>query len=310
MVTNKNLAIIKPTKAEQLLIETIRQEIEQGKVVTYWKVGKHIKKHLLKNKDRANYGATLFPLLSENLKIDVTTLYRSVTFFEEYPKILDTCQELTWSHMRLLLAIPDIEQRKALEKQVKKEHLSVSELTALIHHPTTKELPKTKPILKVSRTAPYVYQTKQIQAKDMLDLGFNVFLDGKTLTAKGSTRLHLNSIPHYTYKAYVLEVLDGDTIWADIDLGLNTWTTQKLRFRGINSEGIETKGGRTAKDYVLKALKDCKFIAIKTSMRDKYTRYLVDIFYDKDEQDLLKLINNGKFLNQELLDTGLAVEYL
>ena len=162
MVTVKDLATIQPTKAEQLLIATIRQEIEQGKLVTYWKVGKHIKKHLLKNKDRANYGATLFPLLAENLKIDVTTLYRSVTFYEEYPKILATWQELTWSHMRLLLAITDIEQRKALEKQVKKEHLSVSELTALIHHSATNELPKTKPILEVTRTAPYVYQTKQI----------------------------------------------------------------------------------------------------------------------------------------------------
>ena len=310
MVINKDLAIIKPTKAEQLLIETIRQEIEQGKLVTYWKVGKHIKKHLLKNKERANYGATLFPLLAENLKIDVTTLYRSVTFFEEYPKILDSTQELTWTHYTVLLAIPDIEQRRALETQVKKEHLSVSELKEIIHHSVTKELPKTKPILEVTRTVPYVYQTKQIQGKDMVDLGFNVFLDGKTLQEKGSARTHLNSIPHYTYKAFVLEVLDGDTIWADIDLGLNTWTTQKLRFRGINSEGIETKEGRTAKDYVIKVLKDCKFIAIKTSWRDKYTRYLVDIFYDKDEQDLLKLINNGKFLNQELLDIGFCVEYI
>ena len=54
MVTNKNLEIIKPTKAEQLLINVIRQEIEQGKQralnamekekhKTYWNIGKHIK---------------------------------------------------------------------------------------------------------------------------------------------------------------------------------------------------------------------------------------------------------------------------
>ncbi|MEI7942155.1 MAG: DUF1016 N-terminal domain-containing protein [Candidatus Riflemargulisbacteria bacterium] len=310
MVTGKDLEIIKPSKAEQLLIETIRQEVEQGKLVTYWKVGKHIKKHLLKNKDRANYGATLFPLLSENLKIDVTTLHRSVTFFEEYPKIVATWQQLTWSHVKVLLAIHDKTERQILENKVIEKHLKINELNELIHYPKTKQTSATKPILEVTRTAPYVYQTKQIQGKDMVDLGFNVFLDGTTLAEKGSERLHLNSIPHYTYKAFVLEVLDGDTIWADIDLGLNAWTTQKLRFRGINSEGIETKEGRTAKDYVLNALKDCEFIAIKTSWRDKYTRYLVDIFYDKDEQDLLKLINNGKFLNQELLDVGLVLEYL
>jgi endonuclease YncB( thermonuclease family) len=309
MVTGKDLETIQPTKAELLLIETIRQEIEQGKLVTYWKVGKHIKKHLLKNKERANYGVALFPLLSKHLKIDATTLHRSVTFFEEYPKIVATWQQLTWSHVKVLLAIHDKTERQILENTVIEKHLKINELNELIHYPKTKQTSATKSILEVSRTAPYVYQTKQIQGKDMVDLGFNVFLDGKTLQEKGATRLHLNSIPHYTYKAFVLEVLDGDTIWADIDLGLNAWTTQKLRFRGINSEGIETKEGRTAKDFVINALKDCEFIAIKTSWRDKYTRYLVDIFYDKNEQDLLKLINNGKFLNQELLDVGLSVEY-
>ncbi len=320
MTIGKNLEIIKPTKAEQLLISTIRQEIEQGKERalvaveqekknTYWTIGKHIKEYLLLNKDKSDYGQYLYKLLSLNLDVGQTNLYLSVKFYEEYPQIVRAPGRLTWTHLTKLLTIPDKQKRQELEDKVITENLSSRELTALIHHPSTKEVPKTKPILEVSRTAPYVYQTKQIQGKDMVDLGFNVFIDSKTLPAKGSARLHLNSIPHYTYKAFVLEVLDGDTIWADIDLGLNTWTTQKLRFRGINSEGLETKEGRTAQNFVTNALKDCEFIAIKTSWRDKYTRYLVDIFYNKDEKNLLQLINTGKFLNQELLDAGLSIEY-
>ena len=67
--------------------------------------------------------------------------------------------------------------------------------------------------------------------------------------------------------------------------------------------------GKTAKDYVASKLSGCKFIAVKTYWRDKFTRYIADIFYDKKETDLANLIQNGKFLNQELLDKNLAVKY-
>ncbi len=296
------------TDEEQTLIETIRTEIEQGKLVTYWKIGKHIKKHLLKNKKRADYGKTLFPLLSEHLSIDVTTLYRSVTFFEEYPKILDSSQELTWTHMRILLSITDESARQALIKQVIEKHLTVVELKELIHHSEAHSDKVSDLILEVERTAPYVFEAKIVQGRDMIDLGFNFFIDTPTKT-KGESRVELGSVPHYTYRATLLEVLDGDTIWVDIDLGYNTWTTQKLRFRGVNSAEIVTPEGKTAKDHAAACLSECKFIAVKTYWRDKFTRYLADIFYDKNEADLAKLIQNGKFLNQELLDEGYAVEY-
>ena len=48
-----------------------------------------------------------------------------------------------------------------------------------------------------------------------------------------------------------------------------------------------------------KALKGLDYIIIRSSKSDKYDRYLADVFYGKDE----------KFLNQQLLDEGLAVGY-
>lgn len=107
----------------------------------------------------------------------------------------------------------------------------------------------------------------------------------------------------------MVEVLDGDTIWVQIDLGVKTWTTQKLRLRGINSAEIVTPEGKTAKDYIATRLAGCKFIGVKTYWSDKYTRYLADIFYNKKEADLNHLIQNVTFLNQELLDKGLAARY-
>ncbi len=78
---------------------------------------------------------------------------------------------------------------------------------------------------------------------------------------------------------------------------------------GINTKDLETAEGKTAKEYIESRLKECKFIAIKTFWRDKFTRYLVNIFYKKRETDLNEIAATGKFLNQELLDKNLAVKY-
>ncbi len=116
-------------------------------------------------------------------------------------------------------------------------------------------------------------------------------------------------VPHYTYRAYVIEIIDGDTLWVNIDLGFDSWTTQKLRLKGINTKAIETKEGQNVKEYMESSLKGCKFIAVKTYWRDKFTRYLADIYYKKGEVDLYKLAQEGRFMNQELLDRELAVKY-
>lgn len=124
------------------------------------------------------------------------------------------------------------------------------------------------------------------------------------------TNMDKGVAPYYTYKAYVIEVIDGDTIWVNIDLGFSTWTKQKLRLKGINAKELETAEGQNAKEYIEARLNQCKFIAVKTYWRDKYTRYLADIFYIKRETDINKVAQEGAFLNQELLDEGLAIKYL
>lgn len=115
----------------------------------------------------------------------------------------------------------------------------------------------------------------------------------------------------YTYKAYLTRVVDADTPWAEIDLGLGGVTLQKMRLRGIDAPEISTAAGRRAKRFVEKLLKPCPFIVVKTykDQSDKYDRYLVDIFYLAGENDPQVVASEGKFLNQELLDAGLAGRY-
>jgi len=114
---------------------------------------------------------------------------------------------------------------------------------------------------------------------------------------------------NYTYKAQVLDIIDGDTIWLMINLGFGAFHRRKVRFRGINTAPVETEEGVRAKDFVISQLTPCKFIAVKTYWRDKYDRYLVDVFYDCNEGDFESVVQNGAFLNQVLLDKKHAVRY-
>jgi endonuclease YncB( thermonuclease family) len=59
---------------------------------------------------------------------------------------------------------------------------------------------------------------------------------------------------------------------------------------------------KKAKEFVQKKLNNVDFIVIKTYRPDKYSRYITDVFYSNEYNDLSSIINNGNFLNQELLE--------
>lgn len=110
----------------------------------------------------------------------------------------------------------------------------------------------------------------------------------------------------YTYAAQVVKVIDGDTLKVEVRIDGTSWIKKKLRLRRINCPEIDMPGGKKARDFVVKALKDCPWIVIKTYSTDIYDRYLADIFYLEGCDDPAKIALEGKLLNQELLDAGLA----
>jgi len=292
------------------LIARIESKFEHKKKLAFWDMGKDINAHLKKKHRRSDYGTYMVQKMSAQLKIDKSSIYLSVRFFEAYPKIVETSLQLTWSHYVVLLTIPDLAARKQLEEQAISDHLSSRDLAKLIRSEKTHALPA-PPTLSIERTAPFVYVAETVLGQTMVDLGFTLSANitaPSPITLEQHPHIHLGSTPHYTYKAVVIEVVDGDTFWAVLDLGFNMFSTQKLRLRGIDAPELNTPEGLNAKEYVQTQLRGCTFIAIKTYWRDKYDRYLADVLYDKDETNLATLVANGKFLNQELLDKGLAVK--
>lgn len=108
----------------------------------------------------------------------------------------------------------------------------------------------------------------------------------------------------YTYKATVKEVVDDDTLWADVDQGFRFWSLKKFRFRGIDA--AEIGKGKQASDFVKQTLTQVPFIVLTATGRDKFGRPLADVFYLKGTEDQEKVLREGIYLNQELLDRSLA----
>ena len=342
-----NLPTTQITPEVQSLIDDIRTEIDEGKErainameqekrVTYWNVGKHIKEHLMLNEGKEDYGTYTIANLSKELSVSKTLLYDSVHLYEEYPDIVHTREQLTWSHMRVLVKVPEKETRQVFEEKVVEDKLSVRDLKDLVKKEKAREqgiedpgaddeaeqLPE-RPVLNLKRGQPYTYRLQNKQGKTMVDLGFRTYVSSPVVDAAEDeivqvkkseqqysfTNMDKGVVPYYTYKAYVIEVIDGDTIWVDIDLGFNTWTTQKLRLKGINAKDITTEDGQSAKQYIEDCIGSCEFIAVKTYWRDKFTRYLADIFFMESEKNLAVVAEEGTYLNQELLDEGLTERY-
>ncbi len=55
-------------------------------------------------------------------------------------------------------------------------------------------------------------------------------------------------------------LIDGDTVWLDIDCGFRVWTRQKVRLRGIDAPELPTAEGQRAKDFVVRALSELPFV--------------------------------------------------
>lgn len=112
----------------------------------------------------------------------------------------------------------------------------------------------------------------------------------------------------FYYKAYVLDVTDGDTIKVDWDLGRRTAAPKEIiRFSRIDAIELNADGGITAKWFVRERILN-QTVILKTELdRDSLTKYggfnrfLAEVFYKTPEG----WIN----LNDELLEAGLAGYY-
>jgi micrococcal nuclease len=107
----------------------------------------------------------------------------------------------------------------------------------------------------------------------------------------------------YEYKIKnLVEVIDGDTIDIEIDLGFDVFVKQRLRLQGIDSPESRTKNlvekelGLKAKAWLSKKLKQSNLIVqtIKLDSSEKYGRMLGVIYKQGEEISINdQMINEG-----------------
>jgi micrococcal nuclease len=107
----------------------------------------------------------------------------------------------------------------------------------------------------------------------------------------------------------VTNVVDGDTIDVEIDLGFSVSYSQRLRLAGIDTPESRTTDkaekvlGLEAKEYLKNKVKDAKDVIVKTEKPDsseKYGRILGWVYVD----------GSGKSVNEQMIEDGYAWGYL
>lgn len=332
-----------PQKFYDTLIAAIRREFQQGlaraqkavnrhRVITYWRTGRHIHRFLA---DVPGPEAVHLIPIADKLDYSLDVVRKILRFYRCFPK-LPKNPPLSWSRYRALLTAP-ASQRTLLLKKAIVEDIGAEELYALISVSRRRGQPSSgtaasAPKLDYKRGRLFTYKTLQgkhlklEKGEIMVDCGFKWRHKVDVSADSGLTGGHIiRSVKKgkgyelkycnddfsslYTYKAEVARIVDADTFLLTIDTGFDNWLDSRVRLRGIDAPEISTALGRRAYRYVKKVLGN-RPVVIKSYKEEKYGRYLVDLFYMRTKvADPQQIAREGIFLNQELLDRGLAKLY-
>ncbi len=307
-------------QVEQTLLAGQRK-IEQAKVQTYWQTGKLISDHILRFDSRSeHYGKEVMEKLARDIDVSTTVLWRCVQFARHF-KILASWREsfpaqLSWSHYRELIAVPDDEMRLEFMKRAESAKWTSEQLAQKIRQEITQEsgghlaggqraaaeqipklIPKKGTLYTYRLIAPDSVHQEEDAPSLWIDLGFQLhrqlpaeakgFKAGQIIqTQKAKLKTQNYTVEKssegeeelFTYKAFVERVVDGDTLLVKVDLGFEMRLRQYLRLRAIDAPELATPEGKKAKAFVQRQLTSLKYILLTSSRPDKYGRYLADIF--------------------------------
>jgi len=272
---------IKLTREYISLASDLRNLLEQGRRLaieavtdvrnqTYWEMGKRLSR--ARQISEKGSAAELIGNLAGDLKIDASNLYRALQFFNAYPGGLPDKPDaklLGWASHAMLLPIKNPEERS----------------------------------FYMRRAIDMGWSSRTLRRAINSNL-FEVEADSKKRNAAHT--LDRPTSPVHNYAATVERVIDGDTLAVKIDLGFDTWRAEKIRLRGIDAPEMKTGAGVAAKAFVESELAGVGLVVIKTYKTDVYARYVGDVFYDALREDKDEIFAEGRFLNQELLNAGMA----
>lgn len=308
-----------------------RAELNLTTTHTNWEIGKRLVQEEQNGRSRAAYATQTLQKLSDDLRnrygrgFGLANLRNMRQFFQMYLKP-DIKEELSWTHYLELLRVRDHKVRSSLENLIIQKNMSPGELRRHIMVLRDGKNPVDELERPVGSTG--ILQMRLVvedgREFSYLDFGFGFwmqpydnefdgFADRQMVTAtRSKSGMQLNTYTGdprnmWLYRARLDRVVDGDTIVVFIDCGPGIRVKQILRLRRVNAAAPGEASGLKARKYVEKKLEQSGFMMIKTRKRDKYARYVADVLVGKKGQNEDDVIRDGLFLNQALLDRGLAV---
>lgn len=294
---------------------------------------------------RAKYGTQLLRQLAEDLNAAFGRGFseRSLHYMRLFHLVYGERKlhfELNWSCYRLLLDVKDGRLRRELEIEAARRLLAKRELEEL----TRKRAGRPAQPLVWDRPAGEFFTFRLIRevvgfrtAEPVLDLGFAMYhrpsddtlrsfalqlgvtpddfpdevvvrslkLDGAALAYE---LLAVDADPRerYVYVAQLIRVVDGDTLLVLVDLGFSVFVRQRLRLRRVDAPELDSERGRKAKSFVEARLVPHGLVVLRTFGTDLYDRYVCDLWYGDAGTSAEMIVREGRLLNAELMDEGLA----
>ncbi|MBU1864174.1 MAG: thermonuclease family protein [Candidatus Omnitrophica bacterium] len=281
-----------PDKAYGTLIDdllSIRHETEAAgltavqivAVMGYWRMGRRLcEEHIFKAGGKSKVKRSLLTHIARDVRLEYSFLTRIIKFYRTWPNECPAkyYPKINWSHYRTLLTVSDARERQFYLEEANNNRWNLRKLRAKIKSDSFKR----------EQEAAALAQGKEEGAVAV-----------QMLPNKETEEPFL-------YKAAIERVVDGDTIILNIDLGFDVWRRQRIRLRGIDTPELDTPEGKQAMEFVLKELRQVARVCIRTYKVDIYGRYVCDLFYLLGVNDKGRIFREGKFLNQELVNNGLA----
>lgn len=251
--------------------------------------------------------------------------------------------DLSWSHHQLLLTIKDESLRQRFEKQTLEHKWSKRELKRVLRDQSVElynddSKRKQELLKKLNKNSsetlscrygePYFYvirTLKNINGAEIrvVDCGFGIY---KQLSEKDARYLRdgdivrvnpaderVQPVKHdlhqehlYTYKAGIKQILSAGEMVVNLDCGFGQWHCQPIKLRHIFFPSARNRRGVKCRQFVEGLLKDVDFIVVRTYPSKEEPVCPADVFYLPDMEDVQRVAESGKFLNQVLIDEKIA----
>jgi micrococcal nuclease len=334
------IASIKSIFAQGLV--AAQKALEYHRLHTYWLVGRDMLQREEASGGALRLGKPLYIDISRELNtsfgMDISddTVGRMVQFARNYSAFPEG-SPLTFTHYMALQRLKDPAERERLEKKAIKNDMRVEDIKNAVYEiNASRQLLQQPPYpvrktLQCERGEPYIYRIYpdiDLQGSRFyrIDCGFKMDIDipegndiapTKTRVVRSVKEngkyvincLHDGIEKLYTYAAKTLEVIDGDTIDVRIDVGFGMRLTDRLRLKGINCPELTQGKGKEAKRFLKDYLQKCPLIILRSTKDEMYGRWLADIFAIEGCSDPFRIASEGVYLNQLLIDKGLADLY-